>query len=72
MLWLCNDLTPLKKGRFPELLFGPDGVIVIKASVICETAMFRLNPRTYQPALFSDLNLLPACMGAIASDGATA
>jgi len=53
-------MTPLKKGRFPELLFGPDGVIVIKDRIISETRMFRRNPRTHQPALFSDLNLLPA------------
>jgi hypothetical protein len=53
-------MTPLKKGRFPELLFGPHGVLFIKARVICETTMFRRNPRTHQPALFSDLNLLPA------------
>jgi len=59
-IYFIDNLTPLKKGRFSELLFGRRGVIVIKASVICETAMFRLNPRTHQPALFSDLNLLPA------------
>ena len=52
----CYD-SP-EKSRLRELLFGLDGVIVIKARVICETRMFRLNPHTHQPALLSDLNLL--------------